>query len=217
MDVRETSECLVVALAAKHMEPGAERPAPRPLAARAGRLSPGRAPGRTRELLVVDSPDSVRPVNSSTTAAAQGDVHDVASLLTPPVARVGGGLSLLSGIITALTSLQTISITNLRGPLAAAPYLLLALGVAAAIAGGKLLGGHGRAAIAAAVLNTLLFFASGAWLVVSLLGGLFSLFALVDPGLAFLAGAVAMASIAPCGRVTAARLDGERAGFGLGI
>jgi divalent metal cation (Fe/Co/Zn/Cd) transporter len=124
---------------------------------------------------------------------------------------------LLSGIITALTSLQTISITSIRGALAAAPYLLLALGIAAAIAGGKLLGGHGRAAIAATALNGLLFFASGAWLVVSLLGGLFSLFALVDPGLALIAGAVAAASIAPCVRVTAARKVGEQAGFGLGI
>jgi hypothetical protein len=137
--------------------------------------------------------------------------------MTPPVARAGGSLSLLSGIITALTSLQTISITTMRGPIAAAPYVLLLLGAATAVAGGKLLGGHGRAAIAATALNGLLLFASGAWLVFSLVGGLFSLFALADPGLAFLAGAVSAASIPACVRVTAARAEGEQAGFGLGI
>lgn len=167
-------------------------------------------------MIVVELRDSVRAVNTST-SASQGDDLDISSLLTPPVARIGGGLSLLSGIITALTSLQTISIATIRGPLAAAPYVLLLLGVATAIAGGKLLDGHGRAAIAATALNTLLFFASGAWLVISFLGGLFSLFALVDPGLALIAGVVAIASIAPCQRVTAARKEGERAGFGLGI
>lgn len=166
-------------------------------------------------MLVVDRRDSVRAVTTS--AAPPGDDLDMASLMTPPVARAGGGLSLLSGIITALTSLQTISITSIRGPLAAAPWVLLLLGAATAVAGGKLLGGHGRAAIAATALNGLLFFATGAWLVVSLIGGLFSLFALVDPGLALLAGAVSAASIPGCLRVTAARTEGEQAGFGLGI
>ena len=150
----------------------------------------------------------------TTPTAPPGDDLDMASLMTPPVARTGGSLSLLSGIITALTSLQTISITSIRGPLAAAPYILLLLGAATAVAGGKLLGGHGRAATA---LNGLLFFASTAWLVISLMGGLFSLFALVDPGLALLAGAVSAASIPACVRVTAAREEGEQAGFGLGM
>lgn len=153
----------------------------------------------------------------TTPTAPPGDDLDMASLMTPPVARTGGSLSLLSGIITALTSLQTISITSIRGPLAAAPYILLLLGAATAVAGGKLLGGHGRAAIAATALNGLLFFASTAWLVISLMGGLFSLFALVDPGLALLAGAVSAASIPACVRVTAAREEGEQAGFGLGM
>ncbi|MEP7123755.1 MAG: hypothetical protein ABJE95_22695 [Byssovorax sp.] len=154
-------------------------------------------------------------MNNST--AAPGDDIDMASLMTPPVARAAGSLSLLSGIITALTSLQTISITSIRGALAAAPYVLLLLGSATAFAGGKLLGGHGRAAIAATALNGVMFFACGAWLVISLMGGLFSLFAFIDPGLALLAGVVAAVSIAPCGKVTAARKEGEQAGFGLGI
>lgn len=145
------------------------------------------------------------------------DEQDLAAAATPTLARVTGGLGLLSGILTALTSVQTLTTVDIRGAMAFAPYVLLLAGLGAAFAGAKLMGGHGWAAIASTALNGLLFLLTSGWLVFSFTRGLFSLFALADPMLALLAGGLSIACIDICARVSKARKRLADQGLGLGL
>lgn len=157
------------------------------------------------------------PVSPGPLPSASDDEMDLSAAATPTLARITGGLGLLSGVITALTAVQTLTMVHIRGLMAYAPWALLLLGLATAYAGARLMGGHGWAAIASTSLNALLFLLTGGWLVYSFLHGLFSLFAFFDPMLAFIAGGLSIACIDLCARVSAARKKLADEGLGLGL
>jgi hypothetical protein len=130
---------------------------------------------------------------------------EIDALLTPGIARVAGGAGLLSAAAAVLSSAQTLAVIYIDGPAAAAPYLILALGVATAVAGFKLLGGHGWAAIASTALNGVLFLFGLLWVLYSMANAYFSAPALMNPLLAAIAGVLSLLAIKPCLRVSDAR------------
>ena len=72
-------------------------------------------------------------------------------------------------------------------------------------------------AVAGLVASGLLFVASTGWLLFSLSGGLFSLFALLAPMVAFLAIVLSAKSLGPCRRVSEARARLAVQGLDLGM
>ncbi len=142
---------------------------------------------------------------------------DVAAAATPFIVRFAGGMSLLAGIITALTSVQTLSIVVISGVMAVAPWALMALGLATAVVGAQLMRAREWAAVTAAALAAALFFFTGLWLVWSFANGLVSLFALGSPVLAMIALGFALASIGPSRRASEARARLAAQGLSLGF
>ena len=150
-------------------------------------------------------------------AAGDQDEADLAAAATPLIARIAGGASLLAGVITALTSVQTLTWVRIRGAMAAAPYVMIVVGLAACIVGLQVMRSRAWAAVAATGLAGLMLLLTGGWLVYSISRGLLSLFALADPFLWVLALGLSIVSIDRCARVTAARKRLAERGLDAGI
>jgi hypothetical protein len=143
---------------------------------------------------------------------------DVASAAAPPRVRVAGAVMLMAGLFGVLHVVQLFNvITYIRGPFVVVPYLLGALAVATVIIGVAFARTRGWAAVAGIVATGLLAVTSGAWFVFAILNGIFTLFGMVEPGLAVLALALAVVARGACESASAARKRLERAGFQLGV
>jgi hypothetical protein len=142
---------------------------------------------------------------------------DIAAAVPPLLARVAGGAVALAGGIVGLTGAQTLLIVTVRGAMAAAPYVLLVLGLAQLILGTAVFRARAWAVVLAIASGALLTIASTVWLFFSFGNGLFSLFALGAPFVSVAAAVLALLAVGPCQRATAARERLRAQGMNLGI
>jgi hypothetical protein len=174
--------------------------------------SPVRARANTRGTGV--NPYSPPTAQSASATPAE---DDIAAAAPSVMARVGGGMVALAGGVALMTGVQTMIIVTIVGPLAAAPWLLMLLGGTEVGLGVMIFRARAWAAVGALGMSGVLVLATGAWLVVSLGHGLFSLFALSAPFFAITALVMAILSMGPCARSTAARRRLRAQGLNLGI
>jgi hypothetical protein len=143
---------------------------------------------------------------------------DVASAAAPPRVRVAGAVVLAAGAFGVLHVVQLFNvITFIRGPFAVVPYVMGVEAVAAVVLGVAYARARGWAVLATIVTAALLAVTSGAWFVFAIAHGLFTLFGMLEPGLAVLALALAVVAKGACERASAARKRLEQAGFQLGV
>jgi hypothetical protein len=116
-----------------------------------------------------------------------------------------------------LTGIQTLSGFRLSGFYAAAPYFLLLVGAGLAGAGTTLMRARSSGALLQLTLSIIAVLISGVWLLLSLGGGLVSLFGLASPWLAAASLALALASLKVCDRVNTARKRLAEKGLDLGV
>jgi hypothetical protein len=131
--------------------------------------------------------------------------------------RAGGGAVLAAGALVLLVSLQTFTGFTLSTTATAVLLVVTLFGLASAVAGLMLMRARAGSAVAGLIASGLLFLASTGWLLFSLSGGLFSLFALLAPMVAFLAIVLSAVSLGPCRRVSEARARLAAQGLDLGM
>lgn len=141
---------------------------------------------------------------------------DMKAAQPPAVVRSGGGVVLGAGALVLLIGLQTFSGFELNTRATVILVVLSLLGLGNAVAGLRLMRARAGSAVVALLASGVLFLASGGWLVFSVAGRLFSLFALLAPGVAFLGVLLSAASLGPCRRVTEARARLAAQGLDLG-
>ncbi len=143
---------------------------------------------------------------------------DVASAAAPPRVRVAGAVVLMAGAFGVLHVVQLFNvITFIRGPFAVVPYVMGVEAVAAVVLGVAYARARGWAVLGTIVTAALLAVTSGAWFVFALANGIFTLFGMIEPGLAVLALALAVVAKGACEGASAARKRLEQAGFQLGV
>ncbi|GMV17685.1 MAG: hypothetical protein HS104_32205 [Polyangiaceae bacterium] len=149
-------------------------------------------------------------------ASAQADA-EISAAAPPLVAVVAGRVVLVLGVFTVLYAVQ--SLTNLRflSWHWLLPALLLPLGVASAVVGWKLSRARGWAAVAGFVLCAVTALLTGAFTLLSLSWGYFSLLSLIVGLAAFVGGLLAALSIGACQRADRARAALAEQGFDLGV
>jgi hypothetical protein len=143
--------------------------------------------------------------------------EDIVAARTPSRLKIAGGIGMLAGAIVLLTGVQTLSGFRLTGLYFLGPITLVLVGGALALTGLMLARARAMGAILQLTLGILTLLLSGAWLVLSLAGGLASLFALAGPWLAAAALALAIASIKTCDEVNGARRRLADRGLDLGV
>lgn len=143
--------------------------------------------------------------------------EDIVAARTPSRLKIAGGIGMLAGAIVLLTGIQTLSGFRLTGLYFLGPILLVLVGGALALTGLMLARARAMGAILQLTLGILTLLLSGAWLILSLAGGLASLFALAGPWLAAAALALAIASIKTCDEVNGARRRLADRGLDLGV
>lgn len=136
---------------------------------------------------------------------------------TPRVAKLAGGLAMLAGSITALTSVQAFTMMRLRGPWIAAPWALIAAGIAGLAAGTQVYRARSWALTCQSIAAAAALCVSAAWLYHSLEYNIISLFAWANPLLWLAAAALSLAASPACARATAARRRLSARGIGLGL
>ncbi|HEY8091377.1 MAG TPA: hypothetical protein VIF09_26115 [Polyangiaceae bacterium] len=159
----------------------------------------------------------MNPYASPGASPAGGAEDDIAAATPPVLAKAAGGVIALAGAVVGLTGVQTLMIVNLRGPFAAAPYVLALLGVANVFVGAVVFRARVWGALCAlggTLLGTLL---SAVWLVFSIGHGLLSLYALGAPVVSTAALVFAILALGPCQRASAARERLRAQGMNLGI
>lgn len=124
---------------------------------------------------------------------------------------------MLAGAMILLTGVQTLSGFRLTGIYFLGPIALVLFGTALAFSGVLLARARALGAIMQVTLGILAVLLSGAWLLLSLAGGLASLFALASPWLAGGALGMAIASLKMCDEVNAARRRLADKGLDLGV
>ena len=142
---------------------------------------------------------------------------DIKAAQPPAVVRAGGGAVLGAGALVLLVSLQTFTGFTLNTAATAILLVVTLLGLASAVAGLRLMRARAGSAVVGLVASGLLFLASTGWLLFSVSGRLFSLFALLAPVVAFLAIVLSAASLGPCRRVSQARERLAAQGLRLGM
>ncbi len=147
------------------------------------------------------------------------DAHDdeIEAARTPKLLRIAGGVGILAGSIIDLTAIQTLSGFKLFGIYAVAPYLLLTVGSMVVIAGATLLRARHNSALTQLTWSAMGLVVSAGWLLLSLKGGLVSLFGLASPLLAAASLGLAIASLDACDRVNGARKSLAAKGLDLGV
>ena len=142
---------------------------------------------------------------------------DIAAAQTPSRLKIAGGIGVLAGAIMTLTGVQTLSGFRVSGIYLVGPIALILFGGALSIAGTLLVRARATGAILQLTLGIVAFLVSGTWLLLSLSGGLASLFGLVSPWLAGAALGMAIASIKQCDEVNTARRRLAEKGLNLGV
>jgi hypothetical protein len=142
---------------------------------------------------------------------------EIAAARTPSRLKMSGGIGILAGAIIALTGVQTLSGFRITGVYFFGPVALVIFGAALAFAGAQLLRARATGAILQLTLGIIAVILSSAWLLLSLAGGLASLFGLASPWLAGAALGLAIASLKQCDEVNAARRRLAEKGLDLGV
>jgi hypothetical protein len=142
---------------------------------------------------------------------------DMMAAQAPAVVRSGGGVVLGAGALVMLVGLQAFSGFTLNTQATVILVVVSLLGLGNAVAGLRLMRARAGSAVVALLASGALFLASGGWLVYSVFGRLFSLFALLAPGVAFLGVLLSAASLGPCRRVSEARARLAAQGLNLGM
>jgi hypothetical protein len=142
---------------------------------------------------------------------------DIEAAKPPLVAVVAGRVVLVLGVFTVLYAVQ--SLTNLRfiSWHWLLPALLLPLGAASAAVGWKLSRARGWAAVTGFVLSAATALVTGAFTLLSLTWGYFSMLSLVVGLAAFVGGLLAALSIGACQAVDRARAALAARGLDLGV
>jgi len=132
-------------------------------------------------------------------------------------AKAGGGVVLAAGLNFVLMALQTLALVNMHGAWIVMPVLVLVVGRALMVAGVSLFRTRGWSALFALIASGVAVLLSLSWLVVTILSGIFGLFALTAPALS-VAGVVAGAiNMAPVKRVSEARARLAASGLHFGL
>ncbi len=142
---------------------------------------------------------------------------DIEAARTPSRLKIAGGVGIFAGAIMLLTGVQTLTGFRVSGIYFLAPIALVIFGAALAVAGAQLLRARATGAILQLTLGIIAVLLSALWLVLSLAGGLASLFGLVSPWLAGAALGMAIASIKQCDQVNTARRRLAEKGLNLGV
>lgn len=142
---------------------------------------------------------------------------DIEAARTPSLLKIAGGMGVLAGAIMILTGVQTLTGFRVSGIYFIGPIVLVLFGGALSIAGTLLVRARATGAILQLTLGIVALLSSGAWLLLSLAGGLASLFGLVSPLLACVALGMAIASIKQCDEVNTARRRLAEKGLNLGV
>jgi hypothetical protein len=142
---------------------------------------------------------------------------DIAAAVPPLLSRIAGGATALAGAIVGLTGAQTLLIVTVRGPMASAPWILGAIGLAEIVIAVPVFRARAWSVVLAIGSSTLLAITSTVWLVFSVAHGLFSLVALGAPLGSVAAIVLAVLSVGPSQRATSARERLKAQGMNLGI
>jgi len=142
---------------------------------------------------------------------------DIDAARTPSRVKLAGGVGILAGVIITLTAVQTLSGFRLRTMHLVVLAALALSGVMLTIAGLLLARARATGAILQLTLGIFALVVSSAWLLLSLAGGLVSLFGLASPWLAGAALGLAIASLKACDEVNAARRRLAEKGLDLGV
>ncbi len=161
-------------------------------------------------------PSPYAPPTSHNAPSTNPDV-DIAEAMAPMSAKAGGGVVLFAGLKFSLMALQTFALVTMRGAWIVMPVLLLVVGLALMYAGVSLFRTRGWSALFTLIASGVAALLALTWLVVTVLSGIFGLFALAAPALA-LAGIVAGAvNMAPVRRVSEARARLAASGLHFGL
>jgi hypothetical protein len=160
------------------------------------------------------NPYAAPGTNATGTASTE---DDIAAASPPLLAKAAGGAIALAGGVVALTGLQTMMLAQLRSPYSVIPWVLVALGLANVVLAGVVFRARMWGALCASGATLLLTLASGAWFVVSITHGLFSLYGFASPFLSAAALVFAVLALGPCQRASAARARLRAQGMNLGI
>jgi hypothetical protein len=149
-------------------------------------------------------------------AGSEADSTSVDALGTPPFVRLAGGMVLGAGVLAALVAAQTLTGFWISTTLKLLLIGLAALAIATSATGLMLMRARAWASVAAVALSGLLLLATGGWLVLSVVSGLLSLFALGAPAVALAALTMSIFALDPCKKTTDARARLRADGFDLG-
>ena len=141
----------------------------------------------------------------------------IAEAATPMIAKLAAAGVVLTGVLIALTGVQTMLAVTIRGALAASPWALLVIGSAMTYFGAMVYRARFWGAVAATGASAVGFIAAALWAFFSFSHGLYSLFALAALPLSIAAVAAAALSIVPCQRASAARAKLASQGLDLGL
>ena len=130
---------------------------------------------------------------------------DIRAIMATPLSRAGGALLMLAGFFTALLGVQSLLVLRFEGLAVAVVVVQLLLGIATFGLGVGVVRVRGWAAIGGTVSAALMALCGVVYLVLALLGGLFSLLAVGVVPLAAIAALVAALNIGPGRRADAAR------------
>ncbi len=133
------------------------------------------------------------------------------------VVIAAAALTALSGLLIGMTGLQLMGLIFRNPVLAAVPYAMVVAGVGGIGAATQLYRMRAASAPITLALMGLLSLGMTVWLFFSFANGLFSLFALVTPVLAFLAALFSLLSLGHCRRAAAARRELSDSGIELGM
>ncbi|MBK9265355.1 MAG: hypothetical protein IPM54_36920 [Polyangiaceae bacterium] len=147
------------------------------------------------------------------------DAHedDFAAARTPSILKISGGIGLLAGAIIMLTGIQTLSGFILTRRAFIGSIVLLIVGAGLAFAATTLMRARASGAILQTTFAGVALLASALWLLLSVAGGLVSLFGLASPLLSAAALGLAIASLGPCDKVNVARKRLAEKGLELGV
>lgn len=156
-------------------------------------------------------------MHTAQTAPPQDAPDDDFAASAPTVAvRIGSGVLMVAGLLTALAGLQLV-LSRLVGPVAVVPYVLLLLGGAGIAIGW--VAGRARlwAARAGLALGVVLAFVNLGWFVYAVAGGVYSCMSLVSIPVSIGAAAAMVFTLAPARRATEARVRMRAQGLDVGI
>lgn len=130
--------------------------------------------------------------------------------------RIGSGVLMIAGLLTALTGLQLV-LSYLMGAVALVPYVLLVLGIAGIALGW--IAGRARwwAATAGLALSVLLAFVNLGWFVYAFAHGLYSCMSMVSVPAALGAAVAMVFTLQPVKRASLARACLRDQGLDVGI